>query len=77
MKVPKHIEKSIVISARHREIADKHNNIVRDWMKENNLYNDGNIDPLIDSSELSNNPDKFIEHLNRDDLEFGNSSEYE
>jgi hypothetical protein len=64
VKVPKWVEESAIKSARHREIADKENEKIREWLDKNNLTEGlGIIDALIDSIELTNNPNGFINHL--------------
>jgi aconitase B len=64
MKIPKEIKKMIKESYKHRKIANDLNEQIRQWMDENNLTNDSNIDYLIDTIELSNGtPETLIEFL--------------
>jgi hypothetical protein len=64
VNVPKWVEESAIKSARHRQIADKENERIRNWLDENNLTNGlGIMDMLIDSIELTNSPDEFIQYL--------------
>lgn len=75
MKIPQYIKNAIIKSAKHSEIANKLNEKIRDWMLDKNIYNDINIDCLIDSTETSNTPMAFINYLENDVYE-GNEKEY-
>ena len=66
MKIPKWMEKSAIKSAKYREISNNENNKIREWLDENNLTNSlGVMDALIDSIELTNNPEEFINYLKK------------
>lgn len=63
MSIPKHIEKSILNSAKHFKIANDEKEKVREWLF-NNGYDAALNDMLIDSCELCQSPEGFIEFLN-------------
>lgn len=73
MKIPKYIKEAILKASKHFEIAHKNNNIVRDWLVENNLINEDkgngnngfNLDDYIDLVEYGSGGGKTI----IDDLE--------
>lgn len=44
MKIPKYIKEAILKASKHFEIAHKNNNIVRDWLVENNLIDENKGD---------------------------------
>ena len=73
MKVPKEIKQSIRKSAKYNAVAIEENEKVRNWLLNNDLYNDAIMDQLIDCIELNNNPKGFIEFLeNNAELWIGN-----
>ena len=75
-KIPNEIKESIRRSSRHRKIASKENERIRAWLFKNDLLNDANIDQLIDSTEISDEPENFIMYL-EDDPVTGNSEDYD
>lgn len=75
MKMPEYIKKAVRDSAKHYAIATENNLKIRKWLYKNDLANDGNIDTLIDSIELNNNPEFFINQIENDPFE-GNDEEY-
>ncbi len=77
MKVPDNIKIAIFHSAIHAKLAISNSNRVRDWLWENNLANDANIDVFIDSCESgTNEPEEFMKWLERTDVIAGNDSSY-
>lgn len=68
MKVPQYIKDSIIKSGKHRAIADKENEKIREWLDNQSLGNDTIIDYLIDSIESSNEPYGFIKFLENDEF---------
>lgn len=75
-KIPNYIKKAIIDAAKYSAKATEGNNKVRKWLYDNNLYNDTNIDQLIDSIELTNSPLEFIEFLENSEF-IGNDHEYD
>lgn len=70
MKLPEYIKRSVRLACKYQTMANQHNNLIRDWMEKNNLYNDGNIDQLIDTLEMgSGDPGDFVVHMENDALE--------
>lgn len=72
MNVPKWVKESAVKSAHHRNISNKENEKIRDWLVKNNLSNDAVLDFFIDSLEIGNSPKSFIDFLEQDDIINGN-----
>ena len=72
MNVPKWVKDSAVKSAYHRNIANNENEKIRNWLINNNLYNDAVLDCLIDSIETTNTPNDFINYLEQDAIIKGN-----
>ncbi|HUV85290.1 MAG TPA: hypothetical protein VMV86_06230 [Methanosarcinales archaeon] len=72
MKVPSCIKDNIIQSAKYRTKANELNALVREWLTDNNLYNDSVIDQLIDSTEIGCVPQKFIDYLENDQGREGN-----
>lgn len=65
MEVPKHVRVHIVNAAAAYAVANTSNEYVRNWMEYNGIYNDFVVDNLIDATEMTNNPDAFIEFLEK------------
>lgn len=63
MAIPKYIKKSILNSAKHFKIANEEKEKVREWLFSNG-YDSALNDMLIDSCELGQSPETFIEFLN-------------
>jgi hypothetical protein len=64
MKIPKHIQDSIIKSAKYRAMANEHNMKVREWLENNGLYNKlGVEDCIVDSLEMMFNPNSLIEYI--------------
>lgn len=77
MKVPDSIKIAIFQAAIHAKLAISNSNRVRDWLYENNLANDANIDVFIDSCESgTNEPEAFMAWLAGPHVEEGNDSSY-
>ncbi len=77
IKLPKEIKKSARLIAKYNDIILENNKIIRDWLVANNLANDTNIDQLIDCLEMSSNAEAFIRFMESDDIQVGNSNDYE
>ena len=76
VKIPNNIKKAIMNAAKYNAIATENNNKIRKWLYDNNLYNDSNIDQLIDALETTNVPLKFIEFLESSEF-VGNDYKYD
>lgn len=64
MRVSKHIQDAIRTCAEHSAIDNEANAKIRDWLSEKGQEeNDGINDMLIDSIELGNKPELFIQYL--------------
>lgn len=77
IKLPKEIKKSARLIAKYNDIVLENNKMIRDWLVANNLANDTNIDQLIDCLEMSSNAEVFIRFMESDDIQIGNSRDYE
>ncbi|MNP84367.1 hypothetical protein D3C76_1836510 [compost metagenome] len=72
VNVPKEIKKAInEIGKYNAKILDS-NKLIRDWMEQENLYNDANLDMLIDMLELNANSVGFLKYITSDKVKIGN-----
>jgi hypothetical protein len=65
MKIPKHIQDSMITSAKHNAIAKEHNEKVRDWLESKGIYEE-TVEYLIDSMEMGNDPNGLIKYIEED-----------
>nr|BAP25605.1 hypothetical protein [Clostridium botulinum] len=77
IKLPKQIKKSARLVSKYNEIVLENLNLIRDWLTENNLANDMNIDQLIDCLETNNDAEGFIAFMESENVKIGNSKDYE
>jgi len=64
MKLPKHIQDSIIKSAKYRTMANEHNEKIREWLENKEIYNKlGVEDCIVDSLEVMCNPNSLIEYI--------------
>lgn len=77
IKLPKEIKKSARLIAKYNGIILENNRLIWNWLIENNLANDTNIDQLIDCLELNYDAEAFIQFMESEDIEIGNSRDYE
>lgn len=74
--VPKEIKKAIKNIGKYNGRIIESNNLIRDWMEQENLSNDANLDMLIDMLELNFNSAGFLKYITSDNVKIGNEDNY-